>query len=184
MRIIKFRHGSYGPPRRVPLGTPGLVGDLVRQMRGPISVTRKTTEWRPPYEYEFCARYLPEDQQAPYIQRCEQWLQEHTANSQPKLEIEECDLTVVHALYEKYCKLLKRPPIDELVEAYQKAGASQARIQKIKNMYRKWEENSDEEQKKLDRIFAKYPSALKTTKKEPVKKKIIRAVKKKINVEQ
>lgn len=147
-------------------------------------VTRKVTEWRPPYEYEFYARQLPEDQRAPYIQRCEQWLQEHTVNSQVELEIEEYDRSVVYALYEKYCKLLKRPPCDELVEAYEKAGASQARVQKIKDMYRKWEENSEEEQKKLDKIFAKYPSAQKITKKEPVKKKIIRAVKKKINVEQ
>jgi hypothetical protein len=51
-------------------------------------------------------------------------------------------------------------------------------------MYRMWEENSEEEQKKLDKIFVKYPSALKSAKKEPAKKKIIRAVKKKINVEQ
>lgn len=184
MRVIKFRHGCYGPPRRVPLGTPGLVGDLVRNMRSPSAVFKKSTEWRPPYEYEFCARQLPEDQREAYIKRCEQWLEEHKPKPRPELEVEQYDRSVVFAVYEKYCKLFMRPPCDEVVEAYEKAGASQTRIQKIKTMYRKWEENSDEEQKKIDKIFVKYPSALKTAKKEPVKKKIIRAVKKKINVEE
>ena len=153
-------------------------------MHSPCAVFKKSTAWRPPYEYEFYARSLPVDQQEAYIQRCEQWLEDNKVIPQPKPRTEECDLSVVYALYEKYSTLFKRPPIDELVEAYEKAGASQDKIKKIKNMYRMWEENSEEEQKKLDKIFVKYPSALKSAKKEPAKKKIIRAVKKKINVEQ
>ena len=153
-------------------------------MHCPTAVIKKPTVWRPPYEYEFYARSLPEDQREAYIQRCEQWLEENKPVPRTETSVEDCDLSVVHALYEKYSTLFKRPPIDELVEAYQKAGAKQERIEKVKNMYRMWEENSEEEQKKIDKIFAKYPSALKTAKKEPVKKKIIRAVKKKINVEQ
>ena len=151
-------------------------------MNTPTMTFQKKADWRPPYEYEFYARHLPEDQQAAYIQRCEQWLEEHKVISQPELRIEEYDKEIVHAVYDKYCKLLTRPPLDELVAAYEKAGASEARIEKVKNMYKKWKENLDEEQKKIDRIFMKYPSALKPTKKEPVKqKKIIRAVKKKMN---
>lgn len=184
MRVIRFRHGSYNLPRAVPLGAPGLVGDLVRKMRNPTTIVKKETAWRPPYEYEYCARFLPEDQQEPYIQRCKQWLEEHKVISQPKLVIDEGDLTPVYTLYEKYCKLFKRPPCDELVEAYEKGGATRARIEKVKNMYRMWEENEQQEQEKLDKIFVRYPSASKPVKKEPVKKKIIRAVKKKINVEQ
>ena len=184
MRVIKFRHGCHVAPRVLPLYIPGTLGDIARAMSNELPVLEKKDTWTPPYDYEFHARFLPEDQQEAYVQRCKDWVQSHKSISQPQLVIEEYDVAVVAAVYDKYKPEFRRPPCDELVAAYEKAGANQARIDKVKRFYKRWEDDSDKNQQNIDRIFFKYPSAFKPVKKEPVKqKKIIRAVKKKMNID-
>jgi hypothetical protein len=122
-----------------------------------------------------------------YLAKCTQWFQDHPPNSDLELKKElkeEYDRSVVQAVYDKYIRGLTRPPVDELIQAYTQAGASEKRIQKVRNFYQKCIDDSEKNQKNIDRIFFKYPSALKMLKKEPVKqKKVIRAVKKKMNVD-
>ena len=77
----------------------------------------------------------------------------------------------------------KRPPVDEMLETMRASGYSEERIAKYSKWWQKMEETSEQRQKDLDAIFAKYPSASKGARVSKPKK-IIRAVKKKIATEE
>jgi hypothetical protein len=191
MRIIKFRHGCYGPPRCIPLDTPGRVGDVVRLINGTPKLEVTKRDFVPHYDFQFIAKYKPESEREEYIQNCEQWFidrglrvpmkgdPEPVVERRTKKTPEHDIILAVYAKYHK--KMISHPPLDELLEAYTRVGASEEKIEKLKNIYKKREEESEKNQSAIDKVFGKYPSTLKKTK-EITKKKVIRAVKKKMPV--
>lgn len=183
MRVIRFPHGCRRSPECIPLDTPGLLGDIARQIHSPRVIEFLKAEWSPHWDYEFIAGKMPEDQREPYLARCSEWFSKYVSQKAPcgprEVVEESYDRGVVQAVYSKYMAKCIRPPLDELVDAYTRAGASASRIDKVQKFYKKWDEDREKYQSAIDKVFSKYPSALKPGK-EIVKKKIIRAVKKKI----
>lgn len=158
--------------------------------RGNDCVSRPPKQpWTPPRDYEWYAeQVIPAAERAAFIQRCKDW---HEANP-PKRRDPPPELVLDHEpvlkLFAKYAK--KGPPFDgctapqptvpplaKLKVAWELAGYPPERIAKAEAHIRHLEETSEERQKVLDAIFAKYPSASKPT---PKPKKVIKAVKKKM----
>jgi hypothetical protein len=170
---------ACGPPRCIPTGTPGRVGEIATAMhRGSDSVRSPApSKWRPSYDYEFLARHQADPEA--YLARCEAWFAENKplVPATPNLA-RAVDFTPVADLFAKYEGHL--PPIDERVEAMRKAGYSENVITKAVARDAFMKATVDERQKALDLIFARWPSINKPTPKSRAAKPI-KAVKKKMN---
>ena len=166
----------------VPSGTPGVVGELIDKMRNPHSAcVLKQYEWTPPREYEFIAERMSEAERGPWLQKCRAWF-----DARPKPIVpppppaSTIDHQLIAAMYDMG-RRVTRPPIAKRVKVYREAGVSDAYIAKAIARDARLEATSDERQKALDLIFAKWPSASKTVKpKAKAKPKVIKAVKKKL----
>ena len=138
----------------------------------------KEKVWTPPADYLFISKYMPEEEAAVFVARCESWIEAHTTPvHQVQTTVTRLDISPVQALLQKYKD--KRPPCDEYLEALRLSGADEDRIEKAAKFYQKMEDTVDTRQEVIDKIFFKYPSAYKPTRTAPAKK-VIRAVKKKI----
>jgi hypothetical protein len=170
------------PQRRVPTGTPGVVGSLVDKMHAGADIIQhaRRQAWTPPNEYEFIAQQLPVAEREAYIDRCEAWFTENprrVAVAAP--EVLALDYEAVARVFAKHAPQL--PPLDERLAAYHKAGYSAEYIERAKERAVMLEETSGERQKALDLIFAKWPAASKAgSKAVPKKGKVIKAVKKRM----
>lgn len=80
----------------------------------------------------------------------------------------------MNELTERYYSKGQQPPVLAVVRAMRKAGYSDERIDKFTKWHKRMEDTYQERTEALDKIFAKWPSASKG----PVKKKVIKAVKK------
>ena len=165
-------------PIIVPNGTPGRVGEIVDLMRrGEACIQRPyKSPWTPPSDYEFIARYLPDEQsRLNFISKCEAWIADNpspvpfTAPPKPKI-----DTDLILALFKKYEG--KVPPFEERMKVCQAAGYSEEYIARAKLRQKKFEETFADRQNVLDGIFNKWPSASKPTPKP--RGKVIKAVKK------
>jgi hypothetical protein len=163
--------------RPIPNGTPGRVGEIVDAMRrGADCIQRPApTLWTPPSDYKYAASYMPAETREQFIARCEAWFE---ANP-PRAAVEPVakpvvDSTIIQNLFRKHSGCV--PPLDERLRAYKAAGYPDAYLIKVMDRHAKMEETSDERQKALDAIFAKWPSASKPVPKP--KGKVIKAVKK------
>lgn len=182
IRANGTRVSSWAPVRRappIPSGTPGLVGSIVDKMRqGADFVKRPTRQpWTPPSDYEFIAKHLPVGERAAYLARCTEWFAAHpppppaTPKSQQKLDTE-----LLNAMYAKYPGC--RPPLAERVRVYRAAGCTEDYIEKMQAREKLWHATREERDTAFELIFAKWPSASKPT---PKPKKVIKAVKKRMN---
>lgn len=79
-------------------------------------------------------------------------------------------------LNERYYSKGQQPPVLAIARAMRKAGYSDARIDKFIKWHKRMEDTYEERTVALEKVFAKWPSASKG----PVKKKVIKAVKKNI----
>ena len=165
-------------PIIVPNGTPGRVGEIIDLMRqGEACIQRPyKSPWTPPSDYEFIAKYLPDEQsRINFISKCEAWLADNpppvlfVAHLKPKI-----DTDLILALYKKYEG--KVPPFEERMKVCRAAGYSEEYIAKAIERKRKLDETTDTRQKVIDDIFGKWPSANKATPKP--RAKVIKAVKK------
>jgi hypothetical protein len=174
-------HGSYGPPKKVSPGARGVVADICRVLHvaGCPPAVRK--EWTPPTEYKYIAKFMSDEEAEYFTARCESWFEAHPPVVAEKPEVTVLDHTPLMELHEKYPG--KVPPVRETLAAMSAAGYSQERLVKTQRWHQKMFQTSAERQKQLDAIFAKYPSANKNARASRPKK-IIRAVKKKIVVEE
>ena len=165
-------------PIIVPNGTPGRVGEIVDLMRrGEACIQRPyKSPWTPPSDYEFIAKYLPDEQsRINFISKCESWIADNPPPvlfvAPPKPNI---DTDLVLALYKKYEG--KVPPFEERMKVCRAAGYSEEYIAKKTERQRKFTEMAAERQKAIDAVFGKWPTANKTAPKP--KAKVIKAVKK------
>lgn len=168
------RGGVYRPPQRISPLAKGLAAEIAHVMNNQVLPGIPRSVWTPPNDYKYIAKYLPEDEAAMLIARCESWFE---ANPRPvvvPVEKPQIDTDIILALYAKYPG--RRPPLEETIDAWRSAGMSEERMNKYRAWWQKMEATSDERQKELDRIFAKYPSANKPV---PKIKKVIKAVNKK-----
>ena len=165
-------------PLIIPNGTPGRVGEIIDLMRqGEACIQRPyKSPWTPPSDYEFIAKYLPDEQsRINFISKCEAWLADNpppvlfVAHLKPKI-----DTDLILALYKKYEG--KVPPFEERMKVCRAAGYSEEYIAKAIERKRKLDETTDTRQKVIDDIFGKWPSANKATPKP--RAKVIKAVKK------
>lgn len=155
----------------------GVLGDIARSMLNTTIPPLRKREWTPPTDYEFIAKKLPKEEGEALIARSKAWLEAHTNPVREPVVKTVLNYEPIMALHNKYPG--KRPPLEEHIAAFLAAGMSEARVEKYRAHMKKMEDTSDERQKALDSIFAKYPSANKPNK--PKAKKIIKAVHKKIN---
>ena len=170
---------ACGPPRVIPTGTPGRVGEIATKMhRGTGSVgPPPPTEWRPSYDYEFLARHQSDPEA--YLARCNEFFAKYPRPVLQSAKISAAvDFTHISDLFAKYEGHL--PPIEERVEAMRKAGYSEHVIAKTIARDAFLKATVAERQKALDLIFARWPSINKPTPK-PRAAKPIKAVKKKMN---
>lgn len=152
----------------------GYAATIARILNSPDMPIQHKTEWTPPSEYRHIAKFLPEDEAAVLIARCESWLEAHNRPKNGPVQAPVLDETPILELYAKYTD--RRPPLDETIDAYRSAGMSEERMKKYRVWWNKMEATTAERQKELDLIFAKYPSANKPV---PKIKKVIKAVNKK-----
>jgi hypothetical protein len=156
-------------------GQEGRVGDIVSSMhRGSDCVARpEKSDWRPPYDYEFIAKHMSDPDE--YIAKCKAWFE---ANVPPPRTVRtkvEYDRELVQALFQKYPGSV--PPFDERVKVYRAAGKPEAYIERVIVRHERFLATADEQQKVIDTLFGKWPSAKKAVKQPP---KVIKAVKKKM----
>ena len=164
--------------RRIPTGTPGVVGSIADKMHAGTDTIRHVVgpKWTPPSEYEFIAERLPVEERAAYVARCEAWFAENPPRvlvARP--EVAALDYEAVAKVFAKHHPEL--PPLEERLAVYRKAGYSEEYIERARARAEQAEETSDERQKALDLIFAKWPAASKAA---PKKGKVIKAVKKRM----
>jgi hypothetical protein len=177
-------HASYWTPANttqlIPSGHNSLVGEILDKMRSGTQRMRQASPWVPPIDYEFVASHMQNPE--PFLARCRYWF----AANQPKaLKLSEPPPLINHepiiAVFEKYARVddgPKVPPVGKLEKAWREAGYSEERIAKALAWHAKMEATSEERQKVLDLVFAKFPSANKPACK-PKIKKVIKVVKKK-----
>lgn len=164
--------------RRIPTGTPGVVGSIADKMHAGTDTIRHVVgpKWTPPSEYEFIAERLPVEERAAYVSRCEAWFAENpprVAAAKPELRV--VDAEAVAKVFSKHHPQL--PPLEERLAVYRKVGYPEEYISRAKARAALMEATSDERQKALDLIFAKWPAASKPA---PKKGKVIKAVKKRM----
>ena len=170
---------ACGPPRIIPAGTPGLVGEIATRMHcgtGPTGPP-PPTKWRPSYDYEFLARYQPDPEA--YLARCAEFFEQNPRPVPRASKLAPAvDFAPIAELFAKHEG--RRPPIGEHVEVMRKAGYSENVIAKAVARDALMKATADERQEALDAVFARWPSINKPTPK-PRTSKPIKAVKKKMN---
>ena len=159
----------------IPSGHSSRVGEILDKMRNGI-LPPPEKRWAPPIDYKFIAARM--DNPEPFIKRCEDWFAAHP----PKVYTPPPPPPVIHRqpiidVFAKYGTHM--PPISELEKAWRAAGYPEERIAKALAWHAKMDATTDERQKVLDTIFAKFPSANKPTPK-PKPTKVIKVVKKKL----
>jgi hypothetical protein len=133
-------------------------------------------KWTPPSEYEFTAERLPVEERAAYVARCEAWFAENPPRvSVAPPKVPSLDYDSVARVFEKHSP--QPPPLGERLAAYRKAGYPEEYIERARARAALMEATSNERQKALDLIFAKWPAASKPA---PKKGKVIKAVKKRM----
>ena len=152
----------------------GYVANIARILNSPDMPSRPNTEWTPPTEYKYMATFLPDDEAALLIARCESWFESHAHPVTVTVQKAALDETPILELHAKYPN--QRPPLEETIDAWRSAGMSEERMNKYRTWWNRMEATSAERQKELERIFVKYPSANKPV---PKIKKVIKAVNKK-----
>ena len=171
------RRGACGPPKRIPTGTPGVLGDIATKMhRGTDHLQPKPTVWRPSYDYEFVA--LHEADPEAYLARVAAFFEQYPRpDPRSRASGPPLDLEPIVKLFELHGN--HRPPINEHVTALRKAGYTEAVIDKVIARDALMAATVDARQEALDAIFARWPSINKPTPK-PRASKPIKAVKKKM----
>jgi hypothetical protein len=165
----------------IPSGHPSRIGEIIDKMRNIKVPPAQQRCWTPSCDYEVIAKYM--DNPEPFLKKCRDWFVENPiaprAVPPPPLVINQ---EPIIALFDKYSRVEngpKVPPVSELEKAWRKAGYSEERIAKALAWCAKMDATSDERQKVLDTIFAKFPSANKPVPKTKTKK-VIKVVKKKM----
>ena len=179
----RFRRGS-GSSGGVNLAYGvGRASDIARLILKPVPPSKPCLPWTPPSEYEFIAKHMPEGESRDlFLARCRSWEEANPRVPPPPPPAKvELNMEPIYALHSKYND--KRPPLEESIVAWRAAGLSEERLTKMREWHEKMEATSDKRQEVIDKIFSKYPSANKSKVAQKVKK-IIRAVKKKIVVEE
>ena len=160
----------------IPSGTTGRVGEIVSLMDKGLPPA-KHKPWRPHPDYMKIASYMSDKtQRDEYIQKCKDWYEKNPI--QPLFVPKEkpvIDYEPVIQLFKKYSPHL--PPIEEHVEVLTRIGCPQASIDRLVTRYNKRIENSEDDQKTIERIFGKCLPV----KKSRQTKKVIKAVKKKMS---
>jgi hypothetical protein len=161
-------HGCHRDARPVPYGATGIVAALVRQS-DPLPPPPKM--WCPPLDVEAyfdMLRKRGEDTSA-YERLAAEFPWPEKAPRKGKAS--NLDLKPLEELFDAADEM---PKLSEYYRALRECGYSEAKVAAIEAHFARLEATSDERQKALDLIFARWPSAGK-----PVKK-VIKAVKKKM----
>ncbi len=178
---------SYWAPSNVtpviPSGHLSRIGEIIDKMRRCQVPCAPQKHWTPSHDYEFVAAHMENPE--PFLQRCRDWfaanpLKAPPTTPSPPLVINQEPIVALFAKYSQIENGPKVPPVAELEKAWRKAGYSEERITKALAWHAKMDAASDERQKVLDVIFAKFPSANKPAPKTKTKK-VIKVVKKKLS---
>ncbi len=176
-------HGCYTISPPVAPGHPSVVGKIIDAMHNNhASLVPPEKPWTAHINYEFIARHLPLDEQEAYIKKSIEWFEAHApATPAPATPRVTFDNSFLVETLQKYTGT--RPHVKEMVKAMRLGGYPEERIDKYVKWCKRMEDTVDERQEVIDKIFAKYPSASKPDPK-PKIKKVIKAVKKRMNNEQ
>jgi hypothetical protein len=150
-RVLK---GPSGPPRRVPTGAPGRVGEIATMMHRGSDTVRSPppSKWRPSYDYEFVARHQQDPEE--YLARTAEFFEQNPRPDRSAGKLAPAiDFAPIHELFTKYEG--HRPPIEEHVAAMRKAGYAENVIAKAIARDALMKATVDERQEALDAIFAR-----------------------------
>lgn len=164
----------------IPSGHASRVGEIIDKMRLGDSARGSTRPWVPSVDYKLIAAHMKNPES--FLENSEKWFAEHPPKKRADATTTpDIDHRFVSEVFAKYAFVEdgpKVPPVSELEKAWRAAGYPEERIAKALAYHAKMDATSDERQKILDLIFAKFPSASKPTPK--IKsKKVIKVVKKK-----
>lgn len=156
----------------------GRVADICRSSQDPVQFIRPV--WTPPRDHTIYFAAL--QARGENTEKFERMTEEFYLKYPKSVKTVEEDLGPKYnyepmlELTERYYSKGQQPPVLAVVRAMRKAGYSEERIDKFTKWHKRMEETYQERTAALDKIFARWPSASKG----PVKKKVIKAVKKNI----
>lgn len=172
------RTGCYAPAVPRLFDASSRIGAVLVNMQNTEAARPPPYAWRPPVDYEFVARHVPESERDAYLAKVAAWFAAHpapvtaAAAAPPVINTDP-----VIALLARFAP--HRPPIDASVVAWRSAGYTEAAIANAVRYYKWMEETADERQEALDAIFSKWVSVAKqVTRAKP--KKAIKVVKKRL----
>jgi len=177
----KFKPSSGGCRRGVCSNVPVIwvgktgrfaeIATLIHQ--GPGVVKHVITKWTPSIDYEFIASKMDKESSEAYLKKSKEWFEnlpvKHEVAPIARVEVNS-DLMI--KLYKKHAP--HKPPTEETLETMREAGYPAEALNRVIKDAQWWDENSDQLQKNIDKIFGTAPT--KPTAKKV--KKVIKAVKK------
>jgi hypothetical protein len=167
---------GYSGSQTVPLNAPGLLGDIVRSMAHNTVKPPPPREWVPPLDHESYFKSLRArgDDTTRLEQLAKEYYEKHP-KPPPNPPKPVYNYEPIYALNDKYYSKCKQPPLPVMVKAMREVGYSEERVDKHIKWVKKMEDTYEERTEKIEKIFAKWPSASKGA-----KSKVIKAVKKKM----
>jgi hypothetical protein len=156
----------------------GRVADICRSSQAPVQFSRPV--WTPPRDHT--SYFAALQARGENTEKFERMTEEFYLKYPKSVKTAEEDLGSKYnyepmlELTERYYSKGQQPPVIVVVRAMRKAGYSEERIDKFTKWHKRMEDTYQARTEALDKIFARWPSASKG----PVKKKVIKAVKKNI----
>ena len=171
------RRGAWEPDSRIPMnwtckvGRVSEIASLIHQAPG--SVQHTINKWKPSIDYEFIASKMDKVSADNYIKKSREWFENIPVKTEAlKSTRAEINSEIMIKLYKKYSP--HKPPTEEVLSTMHEAGYPEEALNRVVKDAQWWDENSDQLQKNIDKIFGTAPPKPVTKK----VKKIIKAVKK------
>lgn len=171
------RRGAWEPDSRIPMnwtGKTGRVAELASLIHQPSgSVQHTTNKWKPSIDYEFIASKMDKVSAEAYLKKSREWFENLPVKTEAlKSSRAEINSELMIKLYKKYSP--HKPPTEEVLATMREAGYPAEALNRVVKDAQWWDENSDQLQKNIDKIFGTAPTKSASKK----VKKIIKAVKK------
>lgn len=163
-------------PRRIPPTASGRAADMARSMHA-ASPAFHPPVWCPPLDHvSYFAALQARGEKTEQYERLTEEFYSRYPKPEPKTDTAQSkiDYAPMDELNERYYSKAQVPPVPVVARAMRKAGYSDERIEQYVKWNKRMEETYEQRTEALEKIFAKWPSASKG----PVKKKVIKAVKK------
>lgn len=174
--VVRKACAGYSNSRAVSPYASGVVADICRKMHSSTPAPFRKPEWCPPLGHAsyFAALKARGENTEQYERLTEEFYVKHPPKAPVAQVTQVVDQAPMLELNDRYYSRGQIPPVPVVTRAMRKAGYSEERVERYVKWNKRMEETYEERTAALEKIFAKWPSASKG----PVKKKVIKAVKK------